>query len=516
MPTLPEKLAESLEVLRKIQSDEGITAIKADKLTRTHRERLLENGFLQEVMKGWYISCRPGEKPGDTTSWYNSFWSFCSDYLNYRFSDEWCLSPEQSISLHSENWTVPKQLLVRSKRAGNNLTNLLHGTSLLEVSLSIPAKKEIIIKNRMNIYSLPTALISCSVSFFIQSPNDVRTSLLTIKDSSELLSSLIERGHTLAAGRLAGALRNIDRPKMADEIINTMRATGHDVREKDPFEDKLPVITSNRDASPIVFRIMLMWQQMRSIVIENFPKEPGLSKDISGYLKDVEDVYKTDAYNSLSIEGYRVSPELIEKVRNRNWNPDTDSKDIEHKNALAARGYWQAFQLVTKSISKILNGKNSGSVINLDHGSWYRELFSPSVVAGIIKASDLAGYRNNQVFISQSRHVPPDPASVRDAMPVLFELLESESDSAVRCVLGHFIFVYIHPYPDGNGRIARFIMNAMLASGGYPWTVIPVEKRDSYMKALEKASIEQDIKDFTVFIAGPVNEGLQKQKPDKT
>jgi len=41
----------------------------------------------------------------------------------------------------------------------------------------------------------------------------------------------------------------------------------------------------------------------------------------------------------------------------------------------------------------------------------------------------------------------------------------------VRAVLGRWLFGYIHPYPDGNGRMARFVMNAMLASGGYPWTV---------------------------------------------
>lgn len=52
MPTLQEKLSESLEVLRKIQSDEGISAIKATGISRTHRERLLENGFIREVMKG--------------------------------------------------------------------------------------------------------------------------------------------------------------------------------------------------------------------------------------------------------------------------------------------------------------------------------------------------------------------------------------------------------------------------------------------------------------------------------
>jgi Fic family protein len=44
---------------------------------------------------------------------------------------------------------------------------------------------------------------------------------------------------------------------------------------------------------------------------------------------------------------------------------------------------------------------------------------------------------------------------------------------SVRVVLGHFVFVYIHPYIDGNGRMGRFLMNLMLASGGYPWAVIP-------------------------------------------
>ena len=86
-------------------------------------------------------------------------------------------------------------------------------------------------------------------------------------------------------------------------------------------------------------------------------------------------------------------------------------------------------------------------------------------------------------------------------MPVFFDLLRSESHPAVRVVLGHFVFVYIHPYMDGNGRIGRFMMNLMLAAGGYPWTVIPLQRRDEYMEALEAASVEQDIIPFTQFLA---------------
>ena len=75
-------------------------------------------------------------------------------------------------------------------------------------------------------------------------------------------------------------------------------------------------------------------------------------------------------------------------------------------------------------------------------------------------------------------------------------------------MLGHFIFVYIHPYMDGNGSIGRFLMNVMLAAGGYPWTVIPVEQRADYMAALEQASTKQEIGPFRDFLRTLVQEGL--------
>ena len=94
-------------------------------------------------------------------------------------------------------------------------------------------------------------------------------------------------------------------------------------------------------------------------------------------------------------------------------------------------------------------------------------------------------------------------------MPLLFELLSEETDLAARVVLGHFVFVYIHPYIDGNGRMGRFLMNVILAAGGYPWTVIPVQRRKDYMSALEAASASQDIKPFAAFLGGLVKDNLE-------
>lgn len=225
-------------------------------------------------------------------------------------------------------------------------------------------------------------------------------------------------------------------------------------------------------------------------------------------MANVNEAYITDAYHSLSIERYKVSAELIERVSSGLWDKNANSEDGKHKDAMAARGYYQAFGVVKQSIVKVLKGENAGTTADINHGEWYRQLFDPSVATGILKVSDLAGYRNSQVYIGGSKHVPLSVDAMRDAMPTLFELLENEPEAAVRAVLGHFIFVFIHPYMDGNGRMGRFLMNVMLASGGYPWTVIPVQKRTEYMDALEQASVKFDIGAFSKFMAYLVNEAM--------
>jgi Fic family protein len=121
----------------------------------------------------------------------------------------------------------------------------------------------------------------------------------------------------------------------------------------------------------------------------------------------------------------------------------------------------------------------------------------------------MAGYRNDAVYLRTSRYVPPRWEAVRDAMPALFDLLENEPEASVRAVLGHWLFGYVHPYPDGNGRMARFLMNAMLASGGYPWTVIRVEDRTAYLSALDSASIALDIASFAKYVAERVRLSMQ-------
>lgn len=500
MMTPQDRLAQSLAILKQLQ-DKGVVAIHTKDMTRTHRERLVRNGFIQEVMKGWYIPTRPDEHAGESTAWYASFWSFCADYLNSRFGEDWCLSPEQSLNIHSGNWNVPGQLLVRTPKGGNKPISLLHNTSILDARLKLPSKKDIEIKNKVRILTLPTALLSCSPGYYSNNPVEARAALSMISHGSEILPHLLEGGHSTVAGRLAGAFRNIGRHSIADDIVATMAAAGYIVSEKDPFEKESIIFFDKRELSPYVNRMRMSWASMRTIVLDNFPPPPSSPRDIEDYLRQVDEIYQTDAYHSLSIEGYRVSEELIERVHSGGWNPEDNHKDKEYADALATRGYWQAFQTVKESVVKVLSGNSAGQVTDDEHAKWYRELFSPSVSAGLIAASDLAGYRNQAVYIRSSMHIPPRYEAVRDLMPALFMLLHEEDEAAVRAVLGHFFFVYIHPYVDGNGRMGRFLMNVMLASGGFPWTVIPLETRAEYMAALEEASVQKNIEPFTKFIS---------------
>ena len=513
MSTPHEKLAESLTVLQTLKQG-GRRVIQSNELTRAHRERLVANGFLQEVMKGWLISASPGARDGDSTLWYASVWEFCARYCDQRFGDEWHLSPEQSLFLLAANTVIPRQVVIYSPKGTNHNVELLFGTSLYDLKQAeMPSPSDLTVKDGLRLFSPSAALVKAPESFFTRQPIEVQVALAGQRDASDLLRSLLTGGNSVKAGVVAGALRRIARPELADEIVKTMKAAGYDVRETDPFEPAQTFGMLPQAVSPIVARMQAMWRSMRDVVGNNFPEAPGLPKDREHYLESVEDIYKSDAYHSLSIEGYSVTPALIERVQQGDWDPGHREEDRTNRDALAARGYWQAFQKVEEAIADIIAGGNPGRRARASHMDWYRELFQPFVAAGVIPAAALAGYRNDAVYLRTSRHVPPRWEAVRDAMPALFELLENETHASVRAVLGHWLFGYIHPYPDGNGRMARFVMNAMLASGGYPWTVIRVEDRDRYLSALDKASIDMDIAPFTAFIAERVQWPVDRVPP---
>jgi len=194
-------------------------------------------------MKGWYIPTHPQEEHGETTAWYASFWDFCAAYLTERFGNDWCLTAQQSLALYTDDWMVPRQLIVHSPKGNNNIIQLRHGTELVDSKSSeksFPGTKDRHTLEGLQLYSLEAALIACPPSSFSQSPALLRSALATITDVSELLSRLLDSGHSTIAGRLAGAFRNINYDRIADTILEAMEKAGYHIRELDPFEDEPP------------------------------------------------------------------------------------------------------------------------------------------------------------------------------------------------------------------------------------------------------------------------------------
>ena len=156
------------------------------------------------------------------------------------------------MSLHTGNHAVTPQLVVRTPRGGNKATALPHGTSLLDLRAAVPEEKDIEVKDGLRLFSLPSALIASSPGFFEHNPTDARAALATIRDASEVLDRLLERGHSKIAGRLAGAFRNIGRDRIADDIMNAMRAAGYSVANR-------TVRKPDRSGAPAARGVSLRW-----------------------------------------------------------------------------------------------------------------------------------------------------------------------------------------------------------------------------------------------------------------
>ena len=505
MATLNELLADSLTAASEAAQD---NIIQSEHLPRTHRERLLNSGWLTPIVRGWYMLGQPAGQ-GESAHWYASCWAFISQYLHHRFAGDYCLSADSSLDLHLDQNTLHSQVVVMSGKGGSSRLDLPHNTSMLMYEVKeLPQERETI--RGVHAMSLATALCRCSPTFFSRDPVKAEIAL-RMADVVEINKVLLAGKHTGIAARLEGAYRFLGDTETAQNIAQSMNAAGYRLRSENPFaadSSRQPILGTGalRVASPYAARVKARWMEMRQPVMDIFPPAPGPVADSLTLQKQVKALYRHDAYHSLSIEGFEVTPELVTRVREGQWNPYTSQSDAELHNALAAKGYTDAFDAVCSSLQKMLDAESDGSAAaqtaQRDIHGWYQALFSPGVRAGIIKPADLAGYRDDQVYLCGSAHVPPPKGALLDTMDTFFNCLRDEPSAAVRAVLGHFFFGFIHPYIDGNGRLARFLMNLMLVSAGYPWTIVRshAPRRARYMQCLEQASVGNNIRPFTQFI----------------
>lgn len=132
-----------------------------------------------------------------------------------------------------------------------------------------------------------------------------------------------------------------------------------------------------------------------------------------------------------------------------------------------------------------------------------------------INPEDAGRYRQVQVMIKGSSHLPPQPFLVSKEMEEFFIWYETNKKGMHPIVLAaemHERIVTIHPFIDGNGRTSRLIMNLILLQNGYVIANIKGDynTRMSYYNALETAQTKNNKEDFLLFVAQIEKESLKR------
>lgn len=127
-------------------------------------------------------------------------------------------------------------------------------------------------------------------------------------------------------------------------------------------------------------------------------------------------------------------------------------------------------------------------------------------IHAILMTNILVGgvYRNVNVYISGAQHTPPSPNEMYRQIKGFYADLswkDSELDPIELAAWTHAQFVKIHPFPDGNGRTSRLIMNYQLMVNGFPAVSIAKENRLEYFNALEAYAVSADLTPFADMVA---------------
>ena len=504
-----QKLARALEELYGVLgSNRGV--VRGQQLTNANRVLLLESGYLREILKGWYFVSDPTAEPGDTTPFFANFWEYLARYFGERFGAGYCLTAEHSLLRHAQHTVIPKTVNVMLEANQSQVQELAfgHTVAMFPGKSTFPTATQTVDIHGLRCMSIPLSLVNLPPRHFIAYGREVQIVMSQLQAPGALAAQVnINRA---GLTRILSAYRQANRGDFADAVLQQLAGFGiHLKTDETPF-DATPVYALGQPGrSPLYARVRALWAQHREAVAACRPDGSMVDVSPADYLAQVQAIRTEDAYHSLSIERYRVTPELIRKVAEEGWDPINETADQKQVAAMAAKGYLDAFELVRDAAVQVYEQRtdNPGLAAQLftaQHQMWYQKLFGPSVAAGILDIADLVGYRRQMVFLRGSLHSPPHHDYVLDGMEALRECLAAETDAFVRAVLGHWLFGFVHPYMDGNGRTARFTMNLLLAAGGYPWTVIRVDDRDEYMRALESASVDDNLSAFARFISAQV------------
>ncbi|MDE1873215.1 MAG: Fic family protein [Thaumarchaeota archaeon] len=240
-------------------------------------------------------------------------------------------------------------------------------------------------------------------------------------------------------------------------------------------------------------------------ILEKKRKLGYIGKLDSNKIRRIEERMQIDfVYNSNKIEGSTLSrgeTELVLKgmtVGKKNIPQALAGKEIGH--ILAAQNHPLAIDLVKKIAFNKTYKITEGDIRTLHRMAMNR------IIATAGKYRD-----HDELAVHGAGFTPPLFYDIPKHMKELVHLINNNADELrpiEHAAQVHYDFVWIHPFEDGNGRIARLLMNLLLVRNDYPFTVIKQVEKPKYLRTLKEMDIEGDFEPFLIFVARSVEQTL--------
>ncbi|NHI04356.1 hypothetical protein DYY67_1214 [Candidatus Nitrosotalea sp. TS] len=173
-------------------------------------------------------------------------------------------------------------------------------------------------------------------------------------------------------------------------------------------------------------------------------------------------------------------------------------KEIGH--ILAAQNHPLAIDLVKKIAFNKTYKITEGDIRTLHRMAMNRII----ATAGKYRAHD-------ELAVYGAGFTPPLFYDIPKHMKELVHLINNNADELrpiEHAAQVHYDFAWIHPFEDGNGRIARLLMNLLLVRNDYPFAVIKQVEKPKYLRTLKEMDVEGNFEPFLIFVARSVEQTL--------
>ena len=188
---------------------------------------------------------------------------------------------------------------------------------------------------------------------------------------------------------------------------------------------------------------------------------------------------------------------------------ESSERFFPRENPLAAyKGEWLANQYVNTVVKQSRLANSEEIVKNLNRRV-LAPLLNPEVrdrIAGEYRIRDIMGVVGAGLSIPEGYQVPRLMRQYGEAMDIKLERIKCDNDMEVSDFIkdmgfAHYELVKIHPFEDGNGRVARHMMTLMCKLGGYRPLIIAPKHRKDYLDSLEMVNITKDQDYLNKFLA---------------